>query len=69
MWLLASCTLALITLNRLTSFELPGNLPHGDQPVDKATLRNIYQAARALEEQCVVSSGQPGKVGWTVVGG
>ena len=43
-------------------------MPHGEQPVDKASFREIYQATRALEEQCVAPTGHPGKVGWTVVG-
>ncbi|KAL8938464.1 MAG: hypothetical protein Q9216_003877 [Gyalolechia sp. 2 TL-2023] len=54
----SSCTLVLITLNRLSTYELPGNLPHGNRPVDKATFREIYLAARALEERCVASIGK-----------
>ncbi|KAL8825858.1 MAG: hypothetical protein Q9170_007628 [Blastenia crenularia] len=65
---IASCTLTLVTLNKLTSYDLPGHLPHGEQPVDKATFREIYQATRALEEECIAPSGHPGKVGWAVVG-
>ncbi|KAL8721137.1 MAG: hypothetical protein Q9225_002120 [Loekoesia sp. 1 TL-2023] len=64
----SSCTLALVTLNKLAPYNLPGHLPHGSQPVDKATFRDIYQATRTLEEQCIAPSGRPGKVGWTVVG-
>ncbi|KAL8762421.1 MAG: hypothetical protein Q9184_001588 [Pyrenodesmia sp. 2 TL-2023] len=64
----ATCTLALVTLNSFGAFELPGRLRHGIQPVDKATYREVYQAARALEEQCVAPGGRPANVGWTVVG-
>lgn len=64
----ATCTLAIVTLNSFGAFALPGRLRHGVQSVDKATYREVYQAARALEEQCVAPGGRPANVGWTVVG-
>ena len=64
----ATCTLAIVNFNTLTRIDIPGNLPHGDAARDRATYREIYDAARAMEEQCVERGRPPGNVGWAVAG-
>ncbi|KAL8762717.1 MAG: hypothetical protein Q9194_007497 [Teloschistes cf. exilis] len=63
-----TCTLALVTLNMVNSLGLPGSIPHGTAGVDKTTFREIYEAARTLEDRCVAQVGRPGKLGWAPVG-
>ncbi|KAL8878785.1 MAG: hypothetical protein Q9192_008369 [Flavoplaca navasiana] len=65
----STCTLAIVNFNTLTRIDIPGNLPHGDAARDRATYREIYDAARAMEEQCVARGRPPGNVGWAVAGG
>lgn len=65
---IATCTLAIVNFNTLSRIDIPGNLPHGDAARDRATYREIYDAARAMEEQCVERGRPPGNVGWAVVG-
>lgn len=52
----------------LSRVDIPGTLPHGEAVRDRATYREIYDAARTMEEQCVEQGTHPANVGWAVVG-
>lgn len=64
----ATCTLAIVMFSTLSRVDIPGTLPHGEAVRDKATYREIYDAARTIEEQCVEQGTHPANVGWAVVG-
>lgn len=64
----ATCTLAVVMFRTLGRVDIPGGLPHSDAVRDKATYREIYHAARTMEEQCVEQGTHPANVGWAVVG-
>ncbi|KAI4268975.1 MAG: hypothetical protein L6R38_007648, partial [Xanthoria sp. 2 TBL-2021] len=63
-----TCTLAIVMFSTLSRVDIPGTLPHGEAVRDKATYREIYDAARTIEEQCVEQGTHPANVGWAVVG-
>lgn len=64
----ATCTLAIVMFRTLGRVDIPGGLHHNDAVRDKATYREIYDAARTMEEQCVEQGTYPANVGWAVVG-